>query len=413
MQAFLVILTLAALALLAASPKRFRPTRRRSAVNTFIAVWGSVILGALLGPTVAGVIPAEPLSNATPLAVLGLGWIGVMVGAQARRGLLVLVPLRIWLIVAADLVTTTLAVAPLAYLGLRMWGGWNAGGPFGLRGASPMLVALLVATALGWAMETRSARASSTPEAHRLAIAIRASGGLLAIASIVAMGLVSIVSDSDSAPSRTVATATLLVVVAASALLLKFAISISAGKRGDQLAVFLGAVGLSAGTAAEIGLSPLFAALLTGVAIANLPGKGLRSFEAFILRGEHVVAAVFGLMAGVLIDIRIGHAGLALAMLLAAARLLLKPLTLALGIRCAPADGSDVLPDASPLYLAPIRVSPVAIALGVSLVVLEPTPTHARVLAVVLIAGVVSEIISIALTASGVRRLTSGSHARA
>lgn len=399
MEAFLVILTLAALALVAASPKRFRPTRRRSAVNTFIAVWGSVVLGAILGPTVTGVIPAAPLNNAKPLAVLGLGWIGVMVGSQARRGLLALVPRRIWMIVAVDLCVTAAVIAPLAFLGLKLWFD-------GMPGAElAALSALFAAASLGWAMETRSARAASTPEAHRLAIAIRASGGLLAIASIIVVGLTSIATNSENAPSKAIATATLVVVAITSAMLLKFAISITSGRRGDQLAVFLGAVGLTAGTAAEIGISPLLAALLAGVAIANMSGKGLRSFEAFILRGEHVVAALFGLMAGILIDVRIGVTGLAIAMGLASTRLILKPLTLSAAIRVSRDIPGEPLPGASPLYLSPIRVSPVAIALGVSLVVLSPTPMNARVLAVILLAGVMSEGVSIALTASGVRRI--------
>lgn len=397
MQAFLVILTLAALALVAASPRRFRPTRSRSAVNTFIAVWGSVVVGILLGPTVTALIPAQPITYAKPLAVLGLGWIGVMVGAQARTSLLRLVSRRIWTIVALDTLITGMVIAPLAYLALSRW----------LAPGRPpsAVVALIAAAALGWAMETRSARVASTAEAHRLAIVIRASGGLLAIAAIIAVGVASIISTTVTPLATVVSGATVLVVAATAALLLKFAISITTGKRGDQLCVFLGAVGLAAGTAAEIHLSPLFAALLTGVAIANLPGKGLRSFEAFILRGEHVVAALFGLTAGILIDIRIGLGGLVLVFLLTAMRLLLKPVTLSLAIRFSDDAPGQRLPASSPLYLAPIRVSPVAIALGVSLVLLDPSATNNRVLAVLLISGLLAEVVSITLTAMGARRV--------
>lgn len=394
MEAFLVILTLAAVALIAANPRRFRSSGSRSAVNTFIAVWGSVLLGAILGPTVTGVIPAEPITNATPMAILGLGMIGVMVGAQARRRLLVIVPPRIWIVVVADAIVTAAFVGAVSYAALRMW----------FESATPSLMdaAIIAAASMGWSMETRSAQLGTGPQINRLAIAIRASGGLLAIVAIVAAGIASIVTNADSPASNLIDSAIILIVAVTAALLLKFAMSLSKGRRGDQLAVFLGAVGLAAGTAAEIGISPLMAALLTGVAIANLPGMGLRSFEAFILRIEHVVAAVFGLLAGVFIDISIGLVGLGFALALTAARLGLKPLTLRFASRFI--RRVEALPLSSPLALSPMRLSPVAIALAVSLVLLEPTREHRRILTVVLVTGTLCELCFISLTVRAARR---------
>ena len=52
-----------------------------------------------------------------------------------------------------------------------------------------------------------------------------------------------------------------------------------------------------------------------------------------------------------------------------------------------------------------MRVSPVAIALGVSLVLLDPSATNNRVLAVLLISGLLAEVVSITLTALGARRV--------
>lgn len=394
MEAFLVILTLAAVALVAANPRRFRSSGSRSAANTFIAVWGSVLLGAILGPTVTGIIPAEPITNATPMAILGLGMIGVMVGAQARRRLLVAVPVRIWIVVTADALVTAILVGSVAYAALRIWFG----------SATPLLApaAVVVAASMGWSMETRSAQLGTGPEINRLAIAIRASGGLLAIVAILTAGLASIVANSDTPASSLIDSAIIIIVAVTAALLLKFAMSLSTGRRGDQLTVFLGAVGLGAGTAAEIGISPLMAALLTGVAIANLPGMGLRSFEAFILKIEHVVAAVFGLLAGVFIDIEIGLVGLAFALALTAARLLLKPLTLRFASRFI--RRVEALPRSSPLDLSPMRLSPVAIALAVSLVLLDPTSAPRRILTVVLVTGMLSELCFIAIALRASRR---------
>ncbi|MFP2934795.1 sodium:proton exchanger, partial [Pyxidicoccus sp. 3LG] len=81
MQALLVLLTIAALSLLASSraldPGRF-PALTRLAASGFLFL----LFGVLLGPSVAGVLSARSVQGLRPVMALGLGTAGVIRRAQ-------------------------------------------------------------------------------------------------------------------------------------------------------------------------------------------------------------------------------------------------------------------------------------------------------------------------------------------
>ena len=56
------------------------------------------------------------------------------------------------------------------------------------------------------------------------------------------------------------------------------------------------------------------------------------------------------------------------------------------------------LPVRSPLYAAPIRQGPLAIAMGVGLMLSEPSAMNGRLLAIIVLAGLISEALPLILS---------------
>jgi Kef-type K+ transport system membrane component KefB len=164
--------------------------------------------------------------------------------------------------------------------------------------------------------------------------------------------------------------------------------------RSQTLVIFLGTVTLVAGLASELRFSPIFGAMLVGVVISNLAGPHLRAYEWFILRAEHAVANVFFLLAGVLIEPGIGRWGWGIIGLLVVARLVAKRPLLHRALE--PATG--VVASGSTLVYTPIRQAPIAIALAVSLVLAEWSYFNVRLLTVVVLVGLISDLLPTGLS---------------
>ena len=172
--------------------------------------------------------------------------------------------------------------------------------------------------------------------------------------------------------------------------------------RAETLVVFLGVVALAAGISGSLGVTPLLPAMITGATLANLRAHQASAetavFGRFILQAEHVVATLFALLAGVLLDPRLPLAALGVAGVVFLARALTKPTLYAALTAEIPSDADSRSRSAA--RRAPIRQSPVAMALAVSLFILSPDPASQRLLTIVVIVGVVSDL----LAALAVRR---------
>jgi len=386
METFLAILIVSVLALLASSPLGFRLRRSRFTAALSSGGWLAIGVGVAIGPHGLDAVTLETVRSATPLVVLGLGWIGLMLGLQAQRAVLANLPaplLRVW---GADIVVTLVVFGALGWIGASIWTGDPA--------ASPMVAATLLACAsLGWAMETRSLTSGDSDAQRQHAMIIRGAGGLAGIAAVVVFGVIyAFAAQGAAGQSALGAGASRLIVAVAlglvAGLIGRFALREASGNRGQSLGVVLGLVALVGGLAFELEASPLFAACLTGVVMANLAGAELRSFERVILRAEHAVAAVFALLAGVLLDPAIGWAGLGLAALLAGGRLLIKPLIL---------RAAGATPEAAGvLGWAVVRQSPLAVALAVSVLIVSTSIFTQRLLTVIVLAGVLAELTPLA-----------------
>jgi Kef-type K+ transport system membrane component KefB len=205
-----------------------------------------------------------------------------------------------------------------------------------------------------------------------------------------------------------------LALALAASYLIREGLRLAGRDRDHQLVVFLGVVALVAGVAMQFGAPTIFAAMLVGVVVANMQGVDLRQFERFILKAEHVIAAMFALLAGVLLDVRIGAPEIALALAIAAARLLFKPAHFRWWARRSDAQTPGVeaapLPSDSALYVGPVRQSPLAVALAVSFVLMEDrSALSTRLLTIIAIAGFLSDLLplSASIARHGLRRRSS------
>ncbi len=415
MEIFLAILIVIAIGLLSSGRFAYRLRRNRVMVVLLSGGWLAILTGMLLGPNLlpvlgiteegASLVSPLALLESTPLLMIGLGWIGVMVGLQLRWEVVRSLTAEVWKVLGIDALASILIFGGIAFAGLRLWTDadsladiWRAG-------------LLLSVGAIGWSMETRSLRmASATATDDRLDAFIRTTGALATILAVTLFGLGFKLAgrgpdgiftfDFLGAAGRLAVTVILAILLG---MLGRYAIGIAGKDRGHQLVVFLGIVVFVAGVATQLDLPPVFAAMLTGVAIVNIRGPKLESFEKFILKAEFTVANMFALLAGILLDPRIGIAGLGIALAIAMLRILIKPTLARVAIlRLHTAEG-DQLPSRSPLYLGAARQSPIVLALAVGLVVLEPSSFNQRMLTIVVLTGLLSELLPL-LAARGSRR---------
>jgi Kef-type K+ transport system membrane component KefB len=397
MKLFLAILLIVTVALVGVSGRFHRLRRSRIVAALLAGGWLHVGVGVLIGPSVIGAVDESALMRLTPVLAIGLGWIGLTIGLQARREVLRELPRSLYMCAAVDVAVSVVIFGITSWLVLGMWA----------PGATPAErwpgAVLLTAASIGWLLETRSLRADSSPASARLSLYVRGSGALCAIVAVLGFGLLvhASVRRADGAmvfdwgnASVKASVAVLLAVLAG--LIGRFALRLAGGDRSALLVVFLGLVAMVAGSATSLGYSPLLASLFAGAVIANLAGAALRRFERFILQAEYVIASLFSILAGMLIEVQIGLAGAGLAVGLAGARYLIKSPAFEFGVRSRWGRGggatapAGAIPESSPLFLAPIRQAPLAIALGVALVITESSPMSRKLLGVVVLTGVLS-----------------------
>lgn len=395
MEAFLTVTLLVTLALAATSNRlqRFRGSRPIAMLTSGGWIWLGV--GALLGPGVLDAVSKDVVSSLTPLAAFALGWAGMMIGLQAERTVLRSLPKVYYTASLADAAISAIVFGGVGHFLLRAW----------TNAESAALIAptaLLAATGIGWTMETRSLQTKASASAARLSTLVRSVGALTAIIAVFAWGVVESgatfsVGQGFIAQQAGAHLLSSLGVALIIALLARLALHFAPSERADLLTIFIAVVALTAGASMTLDTPTLFTGMLTGVALANLGGASLRRFERFLLRAEHVVAVVLSLLAGILMDPRIGAVGVGAAVGLTAIRLIIKPGTLALAWRLA----NERAPRAkrlTALHFASVRISPVAVALCVDAALVAPSVMAERVLTVVVLMGLMCEMAPLALT---------------
>lgn len=396
MDVFVAVLILVSVALLSTSSRTYRMRRSRPVAALASGGWFAIALGVSLGPMVLGLVTPDDLFLTTPLVMLGLGWIGFMIGLQMRREVVAALPNVVYRITLVDALISPLLFGSWMWVCLRVWVGAN-------EPAWVDAIILMAACSVGWKMETRSLGALDTAPSQRLALLLRTSGALAGVAAVLVLAIGRLAKSligAGEAPSfirPAFLASSVLALAVVMALLGRFGLRLAGSSRADQLAVFLGLVVFVAGVATQLAAGAIVAAMLTGLFLANVRGLDLSRFERFIIEAEHVLASIFALLAGVLLDLRIGAWGIAAVVGVALIRLWVKPTILRSAIR---EEIGGTLPRSSPLYSGTVRQGPLAIALAVGLVVLDPTEFHRRMLAVVVLVGLLSELLPMVLSAA-------------
>lgn len=377
-----------------------RPMRRLQRHRLVAALLGSgllaVAIGFVCGPFALGLVDASSILALKPLLVGIVGLVGFIVGMQLRLDVLRAVPALLWRWAAWDVLLAGGLAGVAATLLFARWFVPEA------RALAwfVMPVSIVVAATIGWSPETRSVRVRMVAGTARSAVLVQACAGLLAAISVVLLGGLSQIVDWSGpapllVPSRAVVDVLLALALAAAvggggAYLL----GLAGRSEGAQITVVLGVVLLSAGLAADLSFSPLLTTLLAGAVIANLRLLPLRRLEERLMRAEHPVATACGLLAGMLLDPRLGAMGLALVAAVLTVRLVVKPLMAGIALRRL--DGGAAAN--SPLRLATLRQAPLAIPLAVAMVAADETPLSRVLLAAIVATGVLSDLVPLALS---------------
>jgi Kef-type K+ transport system membrane component KefB len=234
----------------------------------FLIISGAeyLLLGILLGPQVSGLFTADTLRAFAPLASLALGWVGVLVGMQFYLPSLVQVPRRVYGNAFAEALVT-LAVVTGTATPVLAW-----------------LFDLPPAVAAGPAVALGAIACASTPSGIEVAArALRHRGPVVrqlqyanaidGMVGVVALGLLAcwLHPASGSPPRQPTVTEwaviTLAIGVVGGVL---FHLFLGDEHKIDRLFVSVaGSVVLASGTAAYIGVSPLFASMVVGVVLVN------------------------------------------------------------------------------------------------------------------------------------------------
>ncbi|MCC6909046.1 MAG: hypothetical protein IT430_13965 [Phycisphaerales bacterium] len=392
---FAAMLVLSMLALAATSKSFYRFQRHRLTARYLSGGWLAVLIGFLLGRWGANVVTEDMLLEVRPALTFGLGWIGAIIGLQARGALMRAVPANVRRWVLFDSLVAIILIGGLSALVLAF---------FLVHTAPAWWVApigLLITAGIGWAAETRSLGEERKASGMHLAVLVQAGAGLAAMTAVALHGLLILIPTRNNIGELGFSLSTSALRLLATVLLAstmgiigRFLLQQAGRERREMFVVYIAMIALMSGIASELGVSPLFAAMICGVVITNLGGPKLREFDRFVLRAEQTVAILFALLAGVFVDPRIGVWGWLLVAALVLSRLAVKSPLMRWSLR----GQRTALPAASPLYLAPMRQSLVAVALGVAVVVDEPSPFNQELLTVVLLVGALSELLPFAFS---------------
>jgi Kef-type K+ transport system membrane component KefB len=396
---FLALVALGGLSIAAGSPLGRRLHRNRAVAALAAGGWFAVLAGAAIGPAGLDVIDAAIFAEVRPLLVVALGWVGLIVGLQLRLRVLQAVPKVVWRWVLVDAaVSASIAIA----LGLAACGWWIEGF-FELAAESPGLmiaivpaIAALAASNLGWAPETRSLRIELSDRTRRIAVLVSAGAGLASVIAVATLGLTALpIAETTEAVSFDARLGLVRLGVLAGIALLagtaaRFLLGSIERNSPQMLVVLLGLVCLVGGIADAAGIPPLLSGLLAGVVIANLPEGPSRELESVLRRGETAGAILLYAVAGVLATFEPGWGAVLLALGLAASRTLLKTAWMSAALR----GGGEELPRGTPLRLATVRQAPIAVAIAVSLVLVEDSQLSRTILSVVVLTGLLSSLVA-------------------
>lgn len=289
MQALLVFLSIAALSLLASSraldPGRF-PALARLAASGFLFL----LVGVLLGPSVAGLLSPQNLVSMRPVLALGLGTAGVMLGLNLEPRLLRLLPRPVYSAALAHAGTAFFFVAlPLV-------------APLLLTSGLSLKAAVGAAALLGAAASLSSGhfavlayRAGRMDRARGLGIALLTMMDDAVGLGVLALALVVGAASNVGEGLGLLCLAVLLGILCGA--LLAF-LTHALKDLAELTTVTLGGVALVAGAAAYLRVSALLAGVACGATLALVGGRTVERVARALGRVERPAFLVLVFLVG-------------------------------------------------------------------------------------------------------------------
>lgn len=376
----LIWLGLGVLLLVSESRAIERAQRRLGFMRLLGGGWTILVLGVAIGPEALGIVDSARLANAQPALLVLLTWCGAIIGLQCRPALIKAIPHALWRWIAYDYVISLICAVAAAALLSRIWQPENE------LAAQVMLIGVVTTIGIGWNPETRSLGIRTDAGSNRLAMLVQAGAGMLAILSVitatVSLQAVEQVSGGDVHFARWGGALAMLMEIAAVFVVSLGSIAILRDSREDDARttlVVIGALALLSGIAVSFGGSGLFGGLLFGMAVA-CSRRRLKRLESFIGSSEPIIASGCFLFAGLMLELPSNFqqcAGIvAIAVLIAVSRRILKPLVMDIALR---KESASLAPDA-PAMRAPIRQAPLTIVILMAFVAREPSGLVAQLL---------------------------------
>lgn len=236
--------------------------------SRFIVVSGAeyLLLGILLGPQVSGLVSPETVDSFAPLVSLALGWMGALFGSRLLLPALVRTPSATLRVAFVESVLTLAVVAGLCTLGIHVLLGM------------PVPQALVPGVALG-AIGTVSAQEGvaviSRNFANRSAVIrqLQVGSGMNVLVGIVVSGLLlALVHPTPEGLPRPITETEWVVITLAIGAVggTLFHLFLAEERKSDRLFIALaGGVVLVSGAATYLRLSPVLAAMIFGLVLAN------------------------------------------------------------------------------------------------------------------------------------------------
>ena len=234
----------------------------------FVIVSGAeyLLLGILLGPQLSGILSRETVESFAPIATLGLGWMGALIGAQLVLHRLVRIPAVLYRVALVESLLTLAFVAAL--LAAALFLGFDV-----TRGeaivAGTALGAVAVASASAGVAVVARQLGRRSPVVRQLEVSTAANALVAVVTSGILFALVHRTPPSVGRPLTATewAVVTIAIGVVGGTL---FHLFVGEERKVDRLFVSLGgAVILVSGAATYLRLSPLLAAVCFGAVLAN------------------------------------------------------------------------------------------------------------------------------------------------
>ena len=350
--------------------------------------WMFFGVGLLLGPIGFHFLTSESLTELRPLLQLGLAWIGLLVGLQAKRTIMAQVPAVLWKWIAVDCVASVCTGVIITAVTLI----WIA--PEATWGALCFPCVLIGCATIGWTAELRSLRGLDA-RSPRLGTLTQAGAGLAVIIAITIHGIVSLNTSvlSDGTIALNLGWGSLgfiitLLVAGVCAMAMRLLLQRESWNDGRIIVSLIGTLALIAGVATVLDGSPMFGACALGVMIANMRSGAMRKLERVITGSETAVASIFFLLAGAMVNPIVAWWPWSIAALVLAFRVVFKVPTTRMF-----SGNTWIERGADSIHFATIRQAPIAIPLAIASLLERTDNVQSTMLLVVATVGVFSNVI--------------------